>query len=71
MKQNLLYSCLGISFMLVLIGFIFAGIVRPKEPFDISSCYHDYMCNILNFPDNNPFYYKGRNWRYYGFNPQI
>lgn len=65
MKQNLLYSCLGISFILVFIGFLFARMVRPSEPFDISSCYYDYMCNNLNFADNNLFYYNGRRWRHY------
>ena len=71
MKFTLLYSCLGLSFILVFIGFIFACIIRPKEPFDISSCYYDYLCHILKFPDNNPFYSKGRQWRYYGFDPPI
>ena len=68
---NLLYSCLGLSFILLFIGFLFAGLVRPKEPFDISSCYYDYLKTVLRFPDINPFYYKGRKWRYYGFETKL
>lgn len=78
MKQpNLLFSCLGISFILIFIGFIFAGFVDryinslKKEPFDIGSCYHEYLQQVLRFPDINPFYCKGRRWRYYGFNPTL
>lgn len=70
MKQNLLYSCLGISFMLVLLGFLFVGMLRHREEFDISSCYDEYICNLPRLFNNNPFYNRGRRWRYYG-NPQF
>ena len=64
MKLNLLHSCFGISFLLILIGFLFAGMIREQELFSDSSCYYDYLCDTLQFPEINPFYCKGRRWRH-------
>jgi hypothetical protein len=38
---------------------------------NLSKCYYEYLRHILYFPNINPFYYKGRKWKYYGFNPTL
>jgi len=38
---------------------------------NLGKCYYEYLRQNLHFQNINPFYYKGRKWKYYGFNPTL
>lgn len=38
---------------------------------NLGKCYYEYLRQNLYFSNINPFYYKGRKWKYYGFNPTL
>ena len=40
---------------------------KSKEDYQDSCCYYEYLQDTINYPDINPFYCKGRRWRYHGF----
>lgn len=62
----MLLNCLGIAFMILLAGLMFAGLV---ENYDNSCCYLDYLRYMSRSRDCNPYYNCGRRWRYHGFSP--
>ena len=56
-----------VLYILVLLQIVIIGVLYPTEYFEtnnIGSCYFCYLQYITNSQERNPFYCKGRHWRW-------
>ncbi len=67
LKNKAYFSCIWLFFLLLFICFLSTKMIRNNETYENSCCYYKYLHNIIKYPDINPFYCKGRRWRYNGF----
>jgi hypothetical protein len=67
-KNKEYFSYIGLFFLLIFICFLSTKIIKNNEYYEDSCCYYEYLNNIIKYSDINPFYCKGRRWRYHRFN---
>ena len=67
LKNKSYISCIVLFFLLLVVCFLSTTNIRNKEEYQDSCCYYEYLHDTIKYPNINPFYCKGRRWRYHGF----
>ena len=63
----------NILYILLLLTILFLGLLYPTEYYSnsIVSCYSSFLQYILHSKESNPFYCRGRRWKYKSYPKNI